>query len=210
MIGGFTEHIMDEEASASSDAPASISREPLHQELSRKVVSGKHHFFQHTGPKLRSMQANQNYKGAVRRRTGASVPPDGSSRIRAKQKLRRRRNRVYKSFSSRRKSRKSFALTIHWNLANLVKIISWNHRASTPHRSETHGIAERAVQSRIRDMMVADIEELGKLDASEIHAGRLYAKEILTSKKGLKTSFSRSQMERQNCLEEIMKSENQL
>ena len=37
--------------------------------------------------------------------------------------------------------------------------------------------------------MVADIEELGKLDASEIHAQRLNAKEILTSKKGETFTF---------------------
>ena len=38
----LTEHLVDEEASASSEAPASISREPLHQQHSIKVVSGKH------------------------------------------------------------------------------------------------------------------------------------------------------------------------
>ena len=35
---------------------------------------------------------------------------------------------------------KSFTLTIPWNLA------SWNHFTSTPHRSETTGIAQRAVR----------------------------------------------------------------
>ena len=45
--------------------------------------------------------------------------------------------------SSRLKSRKSFERAIRWNLANLVKIY---HRTSTPHRSETNGIAERAVR----------------------------------------------------------------
>ena len=34
-------------------------------------------------------------------------------------------------------------------------------------------------------MLVADIEELGKLDVSEIHARRPNAKEVLTSKKGV-------------------------
>ena len=38
----LTEHLVDEEASASSEGPASISREPLHQQHSIKVVSGKH------------------------------------------------------------------------------------------------------------------------------------------------------------------------
>ena len=34
------------------------------------------------------------------------------------------------------------------------------------------------------DIMVADIEELEQMDASEIHARRLNAKEVLTSMKG--------------------------
>ena len=37
--------LVDEEASASSEAHASISREPLHQEPSIKVVSGMHSIF---------------------------------------------------------------------------------------------------------------------------------------------------------------------
>ena len=41
----FTGHLVDEEASASTEAPASISREPLHQEPSIKAVSGKHSIF---------------------------------------------------------------------------------------------------------------------------------------------------------------------
>ena len=44
------------------------------------------------------------------------------------------------------------------------------------------------------DILVADIEELEKMDASEVHAGRLNAKEVLTPKNGEK-SYSRSQME---------------
>ena len=44
---------------------------------------------------------------------------EGTSRAK---KLLSRRKRDHESFSSRRWSRKSFTLTIHWNLANLVKI----------------------------------------------------------------------------------------
>ena len=48
-------------------------------------------------------------------------PLSGFNRIRTKQSRHRRRRRVSESFSSRRKSRKSFTPTIHWNLAKPVK-----------------------------------------------------------------------------------------
>ena len=53
------------------------------------------------------------------------------------------------------------------------------------------------------DIMVADTEELEKMDASEIHAKRLNAKEVLTPKKCWAIYISRSQMEQSNYLEEI-------
>ena len=49
-------------------------------------------------------------------------PPNGSSRIRAKQKLLRKHKGTCKSSWSRIGSPKSFTLTIPWNLANPVKI----------------------------------------------------------------------------------------
>ena len=48
-----------------------------------------------------------------------------------------------KSSWSRIGSQKSFTLTIPWNVAKLVKIF---HCTSTPYRSETNGIPERAVR----------------------------------------------------------------
>ena len=50
--------------------------------------------------------------------------------------------------------------------------------------------------------MVADIEELDKLDAPEMHSKRLNAKEVIFPKKW-KISFFQSQMDEQNLLEEI-------
>ena len=55
----------------------------------------------------------------------------------------RRRN---KSSWSRRGNEKSFTLTISMEFGKLCEDISWNHCTSTPHRSETKGIAERAVR----------------------------------------------------------------
>ena len=52
------------------------------------------------------------------------------------------------------------------------------------------------------DIKIADIEELEEMDASELHARRLNAKEVLTS---IKSDFlsSQSQMEQSKPLEEI-------
>ena len=47
-----------------------------------------------------------------------------------------------------------------------------------------------------------------KLDASEIYRRRINAKDVLISKKRVKILSSKSQMEQQNCLEELMESEN--
>ena len=49
-------------------------------------------------------------------------PLNGVDLTRVKQKLLRRWKGVYESFSNHQKSRESFTVTIHCNLANLVKI----------------------------------------------------------------------------------------
>ena len=51
-----------------------------------------------------------------------------------------------KSSWSRIGSLKSFTLTNLENVAKACEDLSWNHCTSTPHRSETNGIAERAVR----------------------------------------------------------------
>ena len=50
--------------------------------------------------------------------------------------------------------------------------------------------------------MIVDIEELEEMDASEIHAGGLNAKEVLTPMK-VTILFSQSRMEQSKPLEEI-------
>ena len=69
---------------------------------------------------------------------------NGSKRVRAKQKLHRKLTEACKSFWSPRGNQKSFTLTIFWRKA--CEDLSWKHCTSTPHRSETNGIAERAVR----------------------------------------------------------------
>ena len=68
----------------------------------------------------------------------------------------------------------TFTLTIPWNLAKLVKIPSWNHCTSTPHRSETNGIAERAVR-RVKEgtsavLLQSGLDEKWWADSMECYA----------------------------------------
>ena len=71
----------------------------------------------------------------------------GDNPTRAKQKHFREPRRAYRTSWSRQGNQKSFTLTIPWNLASHVKHYpSVIHCTSTPHRSETNGIAERAVR----------------------------------------------------------------
>ena len=70
-------------------------------------------------------------------------PPNGSCCIRAKQKFLRQHKGACKSSWSPIGSLKSFTLTVPWKAC---EDHSWNHCTSTPHRSETNRIAERAVR----------------------------------------------------------------
>ena len=75
-----------------------------------------------------------------------SWPPNGSSRIRAEQKLHRKHKGACKSSWIRIRSLKSFTLTIPWNLAKPVKI-SPGIIARLQHTDQKqNGIAERAVR----------------------------------------------------------------
>ena len=62
-----TDDVVDDEVSASSEAPASISREPLHQESPIKMVSDKQSISTSERPKLRSLHGDQNYKGTLQK-----------------------------------------------------------------------------------------------------------------------------------------------
>ena len=73
-------------------------------------------------------------------------PPNGSSRIRAKPWLHRKRKRVHKSSWGRRGNQKSLSTDNSQECGKFSEDLSWNHCTSTPHRSETNGIAERAVR----------------------------------------------------------------
>ena len=60
--------------------------------------------------------------------------------------LHRKPREACKSSWSPRGNQKSFTLTIHLEFGKACEDLSWNHCTSTPRRSETNGIAERAVR----------------------------------------------------------------
>ena len=100
-------------------------------------------------------------------------PLNGFNPIRAKQRVLRRRKRVYQSFSSRRKSPESFTLTILWNLANLVKTYDDNivHQHTIDPRQ--NDIAERAVR-RVKEgtsavLLQSGFDERCWADSMECH-----------------------------------------
>ena len=69
-----------------------------------------------------------------------------------KTKLHRKPREACKSSWSQRGNLKSFTLTVQFGKA--CEDLSWNHCTSTPHRSETNGIAERAVRRVKEDTSV--------------------------------------------------------
>ena len=178
------------------------------------------------------------------------VPLNRFSPIRAKQRLHKRRKKILRKFLEPSQKSKVVFADNSLMFGKSCEDLSWNHRTSTPHRSETNGTAEsagrqvakcprlfgrwekslcktvwRAIhpkgqyfileqlveyhpistrdQSRLHqfgnevlpgiliaggiwkgDILVADLEDVEKLDASEIHPRRINAKEVLTPPRG--------------------------
>ena len=73
-------------------------------------------------------------------------PPNGSSRIRAKQTLLRKHKRSLQKFLEPDRNPKVIYTDNSLEFGKACEDLSWNHCTSTPHRSETNGIAERAVR----------------------------------------------------------------
>ena len=73
-------------------------------------------------------------------------PLNGSSRIRAKQKLHRKPREACKKFLEPDRKPKVIYTDNSLEFGKACEDLSWNHCTSTPHRSETNGIAERAVR----------------------------------------------------------------
>ena len=77
-----------------------------------------------------------------------------------KKKLHKKPREACKSFSTRRKSRKVIYTDNSLEFCKACEDLSWNHCTSTPHRSETNGIAERAVR-RVKEGTSAVLSQSG-------------------------------------------------
>ena len=78
-------------------------------------------------------------------------PPNGSSRIRAKTKLHKKPREACKSSWNPRGTFKVIYTDNSLEFGKACEHLSWNHCTSTPHRSETNGIAERAGRRRVKE-----------------------------------------------------------
>ena len=74
------------------------------------------------------------------------LPLSGYNLIRAKQRLHRRRKRSLRKFLEPSQKPKVVHINNSLEFGKSCEELSWNHRTSTPHRSETNGVAERAVR----------------------------------------------------------------
>ena len=73
-------------------------------------------------------------------------PPNGSSRIREKTKTSQETQRSLQKFLEPDKKPNVIYTDNSSEFGKVCEDLSWNHCTSTPHRSETNGIAERAVR----------------------------------------------------------------
>ena len=73
-------------------------------------------------------------------------PLNGSRHIRAKQKLHRKTQRSLQKFLEPGRNPNVIYTNNSLEFGKACEDLSWNHCTSTPHRSETNGIAERAVR----------------------------------------------------------------
>ena len=96
--------------------------------------------------KVLSDNCESRNKSSIRSRGAGSSHPMDPRRIRAKTKLHKKPREACKSSWNPIGSLKLFTTDNSLEFGKVCEDLSWNHCTSTPHRSETNGIAERAVR----------------------------------------------------------------
>ena len=87
-------------------------------------------------------------------------PPNGSSRIPCKTKTSQETRRSLQKFLEPDRKPKVIYTDNSLEFGKACEDLSWNHCTSTPHRSETNGIAERAVR-RVKEGTYAVLLQSG-------------------------------------------------
>ena len=105
-------------------------------------------------------------------------PPNGSSRISAEQKLHRKDKGSLEKFLEPNRKPKVIFTGNSLEFGKSCEEFSWNHCTSTPDRSETHGIAERAVR-RVKEGTSAVLLQSG---LGENLVGRFHGMLYLSAK----------------------------
>ena len=160
----FLENLVDDRVPECRDSHASSSREPS-LDPTRSADLGKLCSYSlPLRPKLRDLREDQNYKGRLQQITKFSVmlvnfetiidmqwwrktwPPDGTSPKQFSQET----QRSLRKFLEPKRKPKVIHTDKSLEFGKACEDLSWNHCTSTPHRSETNGIAERAVR-RIKE-----------------------------------------------------------
>ena len=89
-----------------------------------------------------------------------SWPLNGSRRIRAKKKTSQETQRSLQKFLEPNRKSKVIYTYNSLEFGKACEDLSWNHWTSTPHRSETNGIADRAVR-RVKEGTSAVLSQSG-------------------------------------------------
>ena len=119
-------------------------------------------------------------------------PPNGSSHIRAKQKTSQETQRSLQKFMEPDRKPKVIYTDNSLEFGKACEDLSWNHCTSIPHRSETNGIAERAVR-RVKEgtsavLLQSGLNESWQADSMECYTYLRNVKDLLSDGK---TPFER-------------------
>ena len=209
----LAENPEDEGVLASRDTPANTSQDSDSDRFA-KVVSRKRSLFTHFSkeiarcarePKLRGLLAGSalvmQYLEQITKFTMNEVNLETITDTQSwykisntvdinsyvpKPKLLRRRKGGCESFSNRLNSRKSFQLDNSVEFGKSCEEFSWNLCTSTPHRSETNGIAERTVrriQERTSVLLFSGMNEKWWADSMECFSDQRNVQDLMADGK---------------------------
>ena len=144
----FREILVDDEIPLQGGSHASSSHEvSLEPTAKRREDLGKHSVHTHF-PKDRNCEIRQRTKitrAPCRRRNGEAVP-QWIQAYPCKNKTSQETQRSLQKFLEPERKPKVIYTDNSLDFGKACEHLSWNHCTSTPHRSETNGIAERAVR----------------------------------------------------------------